>query len=144
VKIGMVLPFNKELLVSWQDNVAYGVDYINVTNAPYPTAYLEMMIEDLDVPYKEKQAVELVATFDPLLTGESINVKYMNEETDTTWNTNSDSPGVGDIAVKKEISNGRYYHMKVAVDLSASGSTSPTLKSLVLESNDNTSENRNG
>lgn len=134
VKIGMILPFNKELLVAWQDNVSCGVDYINVTNAPYPAAYLEMMVEDLDIPYKEKQAVQLVATFDPLLTGESINVKYMNEETDTTWNTNADSPAAGDITIRKIISSGRYHHMRVGVDLTTSVGTTPTLKSLVLQS----------
>jgi hypothetical protein len=103
-----------------------------------------MMVEDLDVPYKEKNAVQLVATFDPLLTGESINVKYMNEETDTNWNTNADSPAVGDITMRREIANGRYFHMRVAVDLSTTGSTAPTLKSLVLESEDNISEDRLG
>ena len=144
VKIGMILPFNKELLVSWQDNVSYGVDYINVGNAPYPTAYLEMMVEDLDIPYKEKQATQLVATFDPLLTGESVNVKYINEETDTIWNTNSESPTVGDITVRKIIPNGRYFHMRIGVDLSITGSTSPTLKSVVLESDNLTEEDRIG
>jgi len=144
VKIGMILPFNKELLVSWKDNVSCGVDYINVTNAPYPTAYLEMMVEDLDIPYKEKQATQLVATFDPLLTGESINVKYMNEETDTTWNTNSESPAVGDITVRKIVPNGRYFHMRIGVDLSTTGSTTPTLKSVVLETDKNEEEDRIG
>ena len=140
VKIGMIYPFSKELLVSWKDNISYGVDYINVSNAPYPTAYIEMMVDDLDVPYKEKNATQLVATFDPLLTGESINVKYMNEETDTNWNTNADTPAVGAITVRKIVSNGRYYHMKVGVDITTSVSTAPTLKSLVLESDRNENE----
>jgi hypothetical protein len=144
VKIGAILPFNKELLISWQDNVAYGVDYVNVSNNPYPTAYLEMMVEDLDVSYKEKQATQLVATFDPLNSGESINVKYMNEETDTTWNLNSDSPTTDDITIRKIISNGRYFHMKVGVDLTTSTTTSPVLKSIVLETEDNRGENRIG
>lgn len=144
VKIGAILPFNKELLISWQDNVAYGVDYVNVSNNPYPTAYLEMMVEDLDVSYKEKQATQLVATFDPLLTGESINVKYMNEETDTDWNLNSDSPDAGDITIRKVISNGRYFHMRVGVDLTTSVNTAPTLKSVVLETDLNEKEGRIG
>ena len=140
VKIGIVMPFNRELLVSWKDNVSCGMDYINIANAPYPTAYLQLMVEDSGASYKEKQALQLVATMDPLLTGESINVKYMNEETDSTWNTNSDSPAVGDITVRKIIPNGRFYHMNVAVDLTTSGSTSPTLKSLVLQTEQNEEE----
>jgi len=144
VKIGMIYPFNKDLLVSWQDNTAYGVDYISVDNPPYPTAMIQMMVYDLDVSYKQKEATQLVATCDPLRTGESINVRYMNEETDTGWNINSDSPAVGDITIRKLVSNGRYFHMNIAVDLSTTGSTSPTLKSLVLESNDNASEDRIG
>lgn len=133
VKVGLIMPFNQELLVAWQDNVSYGVDYVSDDNNPYPTASVEFLLEDLDIPYKEKQATQLVATFDPLESGESINVKYQNEETDSTWNTNADSPSADDITIKKIISNGRYYHMKVAVDLTTSVSTSPTLKSVVLE-----------
>jgi len=144
VKIGLIYPFNKELLVAWQDNVAYGVDYIAVDNDPYPSAYLEMMVEDLDVPYKEKEAVQLVATFDPLETGESINVKYMNEETDSDWNLNSESPSADDVTVRKVIPNGRYFNMRVGVDLTTSVSTAPTLKSVVLETEDNESEERIG
>lgn len=143
VDIGMILPFSKELLVSWKDNVSYGVDYINQSNNPYPTAYLQMMTEDVEMSYKEKQAVSLVATFDPLLTGESINVKYMNEETDTDWNTNSDSPSTGDISIRRIISDGRFFHESIAVDITSS-TTSPTLKSIVLEVDKNESEDRIG
>ena len=133
VNIGMVMPLNQELLIGWKDNVSYGVDYVNNSNNPYPTASIEFMVEDLDVPYKEKQATQLVATFDPLLSGESINVKYMNEENDTGFVTNPDSPATGDITVRRIIENGRYYHLRVAVDLSTTGSTSPTVKGVALE-----------
>lgn len=140
VNIGMIYPLNQELLISWKDNVSYGVDYENVDNPPYPTASIEMMVEDSDIPYKEKEALQLTATFDPLLTGESINVKHMNEENDTAWVTNADSPAVGDITIRQVITNGRYYHMKVAVDLTAGSGTAPTLKSLALTTNNLESE----
>jgi hypothetical protein len=144
VKIGMIIPFNKELLVSWQDNVSYGVDYINSSNNPFPTAFIEMIVEDLGVPYKEKQALELVTNFEALESGETVASKYKNEETDTDWNTDSDSTSEDDIVHRRLIENGRYNNMHIALDLSTTGSTSPTVKSILLVSDPLTGEERYG
>ncbi len=132
LKIGMILPVNQELLIGWQDNVSYGVDYVNVDNDPYPTATIEMMIEDLDVPYKQKEAVLLVSNFDTLSAGNNVQLKYMNDETDTDFHVNPDSPTTGDTLTRMNISAGRYNHIRVGIDLTSSGSTSPVVKSLVL------------
>jgi hypothetical protein len=132
LKIGMILPVNQELLIGWQDNVSCGIDYVNVANNPYPTATIEMLIEDLDVPYKQKEAVLLVANFDSLSANNNVQVKYMNDETDTGFHVNPDSPTTGDTLTRMNISAGRYNHIRVGLDLTSSGATSPTVKSLVL------------
>jgi len=144
LKIGMILPVNQELLIGWQDGVAYGMDYVNVANDPYPTATIEMLIEDLDVPYKQKEAVLLVANFDSLSSGCSVQVKYMNDETDTAFHTNPDSPVAGDTLTRMNISAGRYNHIMVAMDLISSGANHPTVKSFVLMSDNLETEDVTG
>jgi hypothetical protein len=132
LKIGLVMVINQELLVGWQDNVSYGIDYVNMGNNPYPTATIEMLIEDLSVPYKQKEAVLLVANFDSLSAGNNVQVKYMNDETDTNFHVNPDSPTTGDTLTRMNITAGRYNHIRIGLDLTSSGATSPTVKSLVL------------
>jgi hypothetical protein len=144
VDIGMIMPINKDLLVSWKDNVSYGVDYINMNNNPYPTATVELMVEDFDLPYKEKNALQVVSTFDSLDANTTVRLKYKNEENDTSWNYIDQNPTTHDESSRLIISNERFFHMRIGADITSSGASKPNIRTIVLEGENNETEDRIG
>jgi len=143
VSIGLVTKVGNRLLIGWQDNVSYGVDYLLTTNAPYPTATMEFLVDESNSNWKEKELTEIVANFDPLLTGESINIKF-KRDADSDWIANTNDPAVGDEVVRLLTTKGRYNSMQVAIDMTTSVSTSPTLNSVLAIANSNQTEGRYG
>ncbi len=142
-KIGVVTVVNKKLLMAWQNNLSYGVDYVDLSNDPFQTGYIEFLVDDNGAQYKEKEAVEIDTDFKPLQAGESIVSRYQIE-TDGEWVSNSDPTAVGDVVSRQMVTNGRYYQIQIGADLFATGTTSPTLLSQTLISDLNESEERTG
>ena len=139
----MMIVVNQKLLIGWQDNVSYGTDYVSDSNAPYPTGTIEFPVEDDPAAWKEKEAVEFVANFNPLLSGESVNVKFKKDD-DADWTSNTASPVTGDSVIRQLTTTGRYNQIQLAVDLSTSVSTSPKLNSALIVVDALESEGRYG
>jgi hypothetical protein len=140
VSIGLMAVVNQELLIGWQDGTGFGVDYVNPANAPYPTGYMEFLIENEGASWKEKEALSIVANFNALASGESIATRYLLENA-TTWISNPDLVVTGDVVLRQTVTNGRYYNLQVGVDLATTNaSTSPTVQSMLMVSNLNESE----
>jgi hypothetical protein len=80
LKIGMVRNYNDTLYISWQDTVngilKHGVDVVNNSSKPYPTWKLEALLFDLNEPFKYRYPAYVIATFDPLPTGATVQLKY--------------------------------------------------------------------
>ena len=138
VQIGMTTVVKKKLLISWRDNMGYGVDYVDETNSPYPTALVQFLMSDLGAAWKQKQALQLAANFDPLVSGQSVSIGYALQGT-ANFVTNMDATAVGDTISRMAVSNGQYNEIQAQATLTTS-STSPSLKSVVVVSELNESE----
>lgn len=134
VRIGATATVNTKLLIGWQDGVGFGVDYVSDTNPVYPTGRLEFLIDDSNSIYHEKQLVESVANFLPLLAGQGFDLEYQIDD-DGVWQPNADTPIVGDTITRQEVANGRYHQVQTAINFSTSVATSPTLngQTMVIE-----------
>lgn len=134
IKIGAMYPVNSDLLIAWKDITGYGVDIVSVDNPPYPTGTIEFLIEDDDAMYHEKEAITMTSQFEPLVSGESIALKYkLNRSSD--WTTFTAQSTVGENTERKEIiSNGsRYREYEIGIDLATTTTTSPVLLGASLE-----------
>ena len=136
VKIGLLMIVNKKLLIGWQDNVAYGVDYVDSSNDVYPSGTIEFMIEDEDVMWKEKRALTIVADFEPLASGESVYIKYKLNRS-SSWVYNSDGATTTALATKSRLvlstGGNTYNELQYAVDLATTTTTSPKLLGVAVE-----------
>lgn len=104
------------------------------SNAPYPTGYMEFLVNNEGASWKEKELIQLTANFNTLASGESVTTRYLLEDA-TTWTNNLDSTSTGDVVLKQMISNSRFHLSQVAVDLATTGSTSPTVQSVMVVNN---------
>lgn len=132
VSIGLVYPVGQDLMIGWQDNVSYGVDYINADNNVYPTGTVEFLINDDDEIWRQKEANTLVANLEPLVSGQSVSLKYKVDNA-SSFTSTQDSTSADDTVARLVIPDGRYNQVQVAIDLATSVSTSPTINGVALE-----------
>lgn len=76
IKIGSLFPQGENLYIGWQKDNAYGVDVVDVTADPYANASMELLITDLGKIYQDKNAYAFRTEFSPLLSGQSVTVKF--------------------------------------------------------------------
>ena len=131
VRIGCVYPSGQTLLIAWKDGAAYGVDQVNFLNNP-PASYgtLEGLVQDLGSLWDFQAPLKAEATFLPLRTGESVNVKYQIDR--QGWNLVNASPDVtvGSMNTEGDIPNGRGREFQLGLTIYQTGGTSPTILSL--------------
>lgn len=141
-RIGMIAVINKKLLIGWQDNTAFGVDYVDDANPVYPTGTVEFLVQDDEAQWKEKELVQLVADSNPLLTGQTVALKYKINGA-STW-TYPDVVTEDARIARAIISDGRYNEAQVGVDLATSLSVGPELLVVAAERDLNEKEGRVG
>lgn len=143
IKIGMVYPVDRKLLIGWQDNTAFGIDVVDASAMPFTTGTIEFLISDEGAPWKEKLINQVKAVFEPLESGESVTLKYrLNRDDGATWENSKTESTVGEKSMKLDIptKKGRHYEYQVAIDLASSGSTSPQILGVVTEEDTLTQE----
>jgi hypothetical protein len=127
VKIGLVMPVNKKLLIGWKDNVSFGLDNVAPTNDPYSTGSIEWLVRDEGGVWKEKKISMIRADFEPLESGESIGLQYKLDDNGSSWSDEQ----VEDTADAKELrwqpDMTRHKQWQVRVNLSTTTTTSPKL-----------------
>ena len=132
LKVGMVAAVGQELLIGWQNENAYGVDKVAITNDPFPTATIELLISDLGDLSRDKLPLLARADFEALNSGETVKVKYKaNRESSFKENDAEDTADATNTRMKIE---GEVNEIEVAVDLVTTVSTSPALTGITLES----------
>lgn len=143
LRIGMVYPVNKKLLIGWQDGTGYGVDYVDDSNPCYPTATIECMIDDGNDVWKEKLGNTLVAKLGSLGTGQSATLRYLKDD-DTVWTygETTTSSSLDPTITRAIVTNGRFYEIQYGVDLASSTGVTPTLKGIGWEADNNQGERR--
>jgi len=140
VNIGFMSVVQDKFLIGYKDNTSFGVDYVDTDNACYPTARLELLQEDMDIYWKEKEALEVVANYSDLISGQTITTSYLLDD-QTTFTQN---PEAGEDTVSRQsVNNGRNHEIQIAVDM-VTTSTSPKLKSVLLVTNPLSTEKRYG
>lgn len=140
VSVGLMAVVNQKLLIGWQDGVGYGMDYVDPSNAPYPSGYISFLVDNEGASWKQKTAITVAANFNALASGESVATSYLLEDS-TTSVPNLDSTNTGDTVLRQIVENGDYYNFQARVDLATTnGSTAPTAQSLLIVSNLNESE----
>lgn len=126
VSIGCVFPIGDLLIIGWQDGIAYGADIIDYENNP-PASHgrIELMVVDQGKVWHDKTTYQVRADFLPLQEGESITVEASLDR--GTFQTGSITDSETDSFCKLITVPGREREMQYAVNLYATGSTSPTL-----------------
>jgi len=136
IKIGLLMPVNKKLLMGWKDGVSYGLDSVDPSGSPYPAGSIEWLIRDEGALWKEKKPDTIRADFDTLLTGHSVSLQYKLDrasaystaeiasyDSDPEGNENKIlrvQPNISDLG-----SEVRHREYQVRLNLATSVSTSP-------------------
>jgi len=139
VQIGAVIPVNDQLLISWKDGVAYGVDVVDPTAAPFATGTLELLIGDNSEIWREKLFDVARGDFEALNSGESMTVKYKLDKA-SNWTSSDAEATAGAKKVRLPVLGTRYKEAQVAIDFATSVSTSPALLGLGYSFDDNKTE----
>lgn len=133
-QIGLLIVVNKKLLIGYQDNVSYGFDYITPSNDPVGTGEIQMLLTDLGAMYKEKEVLTIVANFEPLNSGESVDIKYkLDRATDWTYLGAVTTVGATNARFVVATDGSRFNEILYGADLATTTTTSPKLLSLTME-----------
>lgn len=142
VSIGLVYPAGQNLIIGWQDGIAYGADVVNFNNNPASSGELQLLIADDNVIWREKLNLMERADHLPLNTGEGVDVKFQVDR--QGYITSPVNSAVGDSSTKQNIGDGRGHEYQYGVDLYATGSTSPTLLGISILHDDLSEEENFG
>jgi len=130
IQIGFIFPVNRKLLVGWRDNVSYGVDVIDPAGTPYATGTIERDIKDYGGVYKEKDALTVRADFKPLVSGDSIKLKYKLDRA-SAWTEGEAVTTAAETVARLPIIAGNHREIQIAADMGAA----VVLLELTLEEN---------
>lgn len=133
VEIGMVIAVDTKLLIGWRDGINYGIDSVSPGGDCFTTGTYERLIIDKQNVWKEKKAQTVRADFEPLLSGQSVTVKYKKDR-ESSWKSLSTST-VGHSELRLPIIGNPHREIQIAVDLGSSTGVSPTLYELSVEEN---------
>lgn len=132
VDVSCVFPSGQDLYIAWRSGANYGVDIISADNNPYSTATYESLIIDFDKISQSKYPLVLRADFEALASGETITLKYKNDRTHN-WKFSpvEDTDGATEarMIIKEKVKEFQF-----GVDMATSGSTTPTVTGISLES----------
>lgn len=131
VKIGLVLPVNKKLLIGWKDNVSYGLDSVNPAGSPYSSGSIEWMVRDEDAIWKEKKPDTIRADFDPLASGESVSLQYRLDR-DSSWSSENTEDTDDETKLRVQPTFARHREYQIRLNLYTTGSTSPEALGLTI------------
>ena len=131
VKIGLVMPMQKELLIGWKDNVSYGLDSVNPNNDPYSEGSVEFPIVDSGAVYKEKMPMVIRADFEPLAASESVGLQYKLDRT-SLWSTETLEDTDDKDKLRIQPRDSRHKELQVRVNLKTTTTTSPAVLGIVI------------
>lgn len=143
LRIGLLFPVGKSLLIGWQNGTSYGVDVVSPDNAPFATGRYESLITDIGKLRQEKIAYYLRSYFKALASGDSIQNEYKLDRS-SGWT----SLGTQSTADKKELrtqlpnKGNRFNEFQFSTVISTSNSTSPEYYGTAIEIDDLDGENR--
>lgn len=130
VRIGCVYPVQQKLFVSWKDGLSYGVDVIDPTAGVYHTSGLiQPNILDGGDMWRQNLLLKVRADHVKLNTGEGVTVGYKLDRESTFETSNSVTDTLKRFTTNT-LSNGRMNEYQLQVQLTGTGSSTPTLLAL--------------
>lgn len=139
VSIGCVYPVGNQLVIGWQDGIAFGADVIDYANPPAASGYIETMIQDDGTIYRNHLQSVARADHLALQSGQSVTIGYQADRSgsynSSAVNTTTSLPQATftKIAIDQATNFGRAREYQVRVTLTATGTTSPTLLGISLQ-----------
>jgi hypothetical protein len=134
IKIGMVIPVEKKLLIGWKDNVSYGVDSVDIEGDPYATGSVEFVIKDEEAVWKEKLVTVIRADFEELNSGESVGVQYKLDR-DATWSIGETENTADAVELRHQVTKSRHREYQVRLNMATSTTTSPAVLGVTVNEN---------
>lgn len=131
IKVGLVLPVGKKLLVGWKDNVSYGLDSINPASTTFGDGSIEFLIRDEGEVSKEKKLDLIRADFEPRSTSDSIALLYKLDRS-STWTTADSDFSSDDMELRANLSRTRNKEYQVRLNVSTTGTTSPAILGVTI------------
>ena len=132
MKIGLVKGIGDDMYIGWLDGdgSTYGVDKINIADNPAVSATYESLIISNGNPSKDKQALELFISHAPLVTNESMTLKYqINRSGSFTTGTSNTTVGATETIFPI---NARYKEIEIGFDFATTATTYPKITSIGL------------
>ena len=127
----MVAASGQNLYMSWQNQNVYGVDKVTVSNSPYQSASYESLLSDLGHLPRKKLPLVARIDFEPLISGQSVDVKYKADR-ESSWHTQTEDT-VGATENRMRIpANAK--EVEIGFDLTCTATTSPVITGVTLES----------
>lgn len=131
VQIGAIFAGpNNTLLVSWKDGSGFGVDQVNMTNAPAKTGFLQTLIIDNERIYHQELASKLRADHLALTGGATVTVSYQIDRSGSFNATKSVTDGSTSKFTESNIQTGRGREFQYQVTLGAPSGVGPTVLGL--------------
>jgi hypothetical protein len=112
------------LLISYKDNLGYGVDYVDSSNNPYPSGEIEYIIQDEGNALKEKEVIQVASAFLPLNSGESVDIGYKLDRA-SNYTLLGAVTTAGEKKALLPVTGGRYREIQGIVKLATTTTTSP-------------------
>lgn len=134
VKVGSLFPKGDTLYIGWQNGNAFGIDSVDVANAPYAKSTIELLISDLGSITNLKWPLVYRVDFNPLIDGQSVSLKYKANRQDS-WRALKTQDTEGATDVRATISQ-QVREIQLAADITIDTSLtteSPEIISIALE-----------
>ena len=127
VKIGLVYPVGKKLLIGWQDGLAYGVDVIDPDSGQfYQSGYLQTLIQDGGTVWHEDLLVKMRADHLVLNAGESVQIGAYLDRSSVLSLVNCATDTSSRFTVNT-MEQGRVFEYQLQANLNGNGSSSPSV-----------------
>ncbi len=123
------------LLIGWQDGIAYGIDMVNFNNNPASSGSMALLVSDDNAVHKEKTAETIVIQHLPLKAGESVQAKFSQDR--GAWQLSGFNSTVGSDKTPIIITGRLYNEYQLGVDLATTGTTTPTIIGIAIERDTN-------
>jgi len=135
VRIGLVFPIGKKLLVGWQDGIAFGADIIDPNGGVfYKAGYLQSTIQDGGTVYHNDLLVKTRADHLPLTGAQAVTIGAHLDRSSTMSLTN-DATDPGKRITVNPFENGRVFEYDVQVNLTGDGTSSPSVLAIAGQVN---------
>lgn len=115
VKIGCLKTRDAKLYAGWQNGISYGIDVVDESNDPYPTATIEFLITDLGSVAAENYPLVFRSDFEALTSGQSVTLKYKANR-ESAWHTLGTQSTAGATYIRGRI-NQRVNEIQFATDI---------------------------